>query len=147
MGYPKSISLTLLEELKPTVEAMLALLPEASLVLRGSASAIKRQRDGLYSYLRINNLKPSFKIKQISTEELIVIRMSSPKITICSEGICLLSPALKDLFEREFLLLSSDDEVMEKLQLLMREGILSSKESIEILEQWNTVQGKEKDQV
>jgi len=141
MSYPKVLSDAVKNELASVLDRMSTMAQGESLTLNGTPSMIRRIRVNLYTYLRLEHLKALYTIKQLTHEEIVILKKDSLTLTISSSESSTMTPELKTIFEAEFLFLETVEEARSKAQKMILDNKISIEDSLTLLAEWRRVQG------
>lgn len=140
MGYNKRLTPKALETIQPLIRELEALDPGTSFKFHVNHQEMgDKVRNWLYTWLKINNLKPLYKIKQIGLLEFVLIRLPVVSVKISEE--LPLNP-VEEYVRDNLLDFKTEEEVMLKLKNALDLKEIDHELYIKCFEEWERVQGR-----
>lgn len=134
MAYPKQLSPLGEQTVLPYLKSIEALREGESITFSDTPQRLITFRYYLYAWLAQQDLKSFFKIKQLSKDRLLLMKLRVPQPKIVEED--------KLSFEEEFVLNNLlDVESIENVELFLSESDFQTETSLKILTEWKRVMG------
>ena len=146
MGYNKRLTPKALETLRPLIRELEALNPGTSFKFQVNHQEMgDKIRNWLYTWLKINRLKPFYKIKQVGPIEFLLIRLQngSVKISASASEETQLSPT-EEYVRDNLLEFEGEEKVMKHLKTLLTSENISDQQLIDYFTEWERIQGQNK---
>ena len=138
MTYPAKLSPEATEALAPLEEKITSLEENKFLILEDTPEAMKRFRYHLYTWLFVSGIKDYYRVKQLSPEKIMIIRLGRPRTPQIKESAL---SSVEAFVKEELLEVLEEDEARERLKKAILDGELVFEDYDRGVEEWRRVNG------